>query len=152
MVKSDARASLSRTTFALGLALLASSCVQRLNYPESTAFAAPSPDGSAWVVVTQINTPAGSSFKYEVSVHLQEEGESSASEVLWRSNGCGPIYTFWVTDRLIELHVAPEGEDPNCTEVVREAKRTRYSWRDYEVRVVSMRSYYKRDLMNSGDD
>lgn len=112
-------------------------------------FNAMAPDGSALVRLNQINTFAGSSFKYEVSLHLQNGGSPSFS-VLWRSNGCEPIYVFWVTDRLVELHVRSEVDNPNCEEELQEAKHARYRWNDYEVEIVPIQSLYKRDLLASG--
>lgn len=108
------------------------------------------PDGAVLVDLRQINTPAGSSFKYKLVLYPQG-GATTDSGVLWRSNGCGPTYVFWVTDRLLELHVPSETSNPKCAEELFEARHTRYRWKDYEVKIVPIRSLYKRDLLESGD-
>src|SRR5690606_12587301 len=96
-------------------------------------------------------TPAGSSFKYEVSLH-REGGARQSSNVIWRSNGCGPVYVFWVTDRLIEVHLESAQVNPKCTEELLEASRRSYLWGEYELRVVPIRSLYKRDLLASSPE
>jgi hypothetical protein len=102
------------------------------------------------VDLQQINTPAGSSFKYELVLYPQG-GAATDSGVLWRSNGCEPTYVFWVTDRLLELHVSSETSNPKCAEELLEARHTRYRWNDFEVRIVPIRGLYKRDLLTSGE-
>lgn len=44
-----------------------------------------------------------------------------------------------------------EESNPNCAEELLEARHTRYRWKDYEVKIVPIRSLYKRDLLEGGD-
>jgi hypothetical protein len=141
---------LFRLGVALGLACWVSGCWPCPDFSEQIVYHSTVPNGSALVEIAQINTPAGSSFKYELRFY--PHGVSTRdSSVLWRSSGCGPTYVFWVTDRLLELHLESEASNPKCADALLEARHTRYRWNDFEVKIVPIRGLYKRDLLTSGE-
>lgn len=132
---------------ALGLACLVLGCSPCPDSSEPQNLAGwMAPDGRALLWIDQINTYAGSSFKYEVSLYLQGPG-APPKHVLWRSHGCPPLHTFWVTDRLIELYVDSELRNPRCEEALQAAQHTQYTWNGYEVKVLPLHTGYKRDLL-----